>query len=129
MKVGTMPAAEEKPVFPVESQLRLRKPCGISCHYRRGDCVMIDRKQAVEIARVEAASLLGQGSSSLEEIERDSYKGREIWSITLALPRDVNKLPPFAQLTANPLQYKRFLIDVETGELVAMQLRDVASQQ
>ena len=90
---------------------------------------MIDRKQAVEIARVEAASLLGQGSPSLEEIERDSYKGREIWSITLALPRDVNKLPPFAQLTASPLQYKRFLIDVETGELVAMQLRDVASQQ
>jgi hypothetical protein len=47
---------------------------------------MIDRKQAVEIAKVEAANLLGQGLSSLEEIERDSYKGREIWSITLSMP-------------------------------------------
>ena len=89
---------------------------------------MIDRKQAVEIARAEAATLLGQGLSSLEEIERDSYKGREIWSITLSLPRDMKQLTGLAQLTANPLQYKRFLIDAETGELVAMQRREVTSQ-
>jgi hypothetical protein len=87
---------------------------------------MIDRKQAVEIAKVEAANLLGQGLSNLEEIERDSYKGREIWSITLSLPRDMKQLTSFAQLTANPLQYKRFLIDVETGELVAMQRNEVS---
>jgi hypothetical protein len=90
---------------------------------------MIDRKQAVEIAKVEAANLLGQGLSSLEEIERDSYKGREIWSITLGLPRDMKQLTGLAglaQLTADPLQYKRFLIDVETGELVAMQRHEVS---
>ena len=87
---------------------------------------MIDRKQAVEIAKVEAANLLGQGLSNLEEIERDSYKGREIWSITLSLPRDMKQLTGFAALTANPLQYKRFLIDVETGELVAMQRHEVS---
>jgi hypothetical protein len=90
---------------------------------------MIDRKQAVEIAKVEAANLLGQGSSNLEEIERDSYKGREIWSITLSLPRDMKQLTGLAglaQLTADPLQYKRFLIDVETGELVAMQRHEVS---
>ena len=90
---------------------------------------MIDRKQAVEIAKVEAANLLGQGLSNLEEIERDSYKGREIWSITLSLPRDMKQLTGLAglaQLTADPLQYKRFLIDVETGELVAMQRHEVS---
>jgi hypothetical protein len=90
---------------------------------------MIDRKQAVEIAKVEAANLLGQGFSNLEEIERDSYKGREIWSITLSLPRDIKQLTGLAglaQLTADPLQYKRFLIDVETGELVAMQRHEVS---
>ena len=89
---------------------------------------MIDRKQAVEIAKVEAANLLGQGLSNLEEIERDSYKGREIWRITLSLPRDMKQLTGLAQLTANPLQYKRFLIDVETGELVAMQRHEVSLQ-
>ena len=87
---------------------------------------MIDRKQAVEIAKVEAANLLGQRISNLEEIERDSYKGREIWSITLSLPRDMKQLTGLAQLTASPLQYKRFLIDVETGELVAMQRHEVS---
>lgn len=89
---------------------------------------MIDAKQAVQIAMEKAADLLNQGSSCLEEIERDSYKDREIWSITLSLPRDVTRLAPFAQLSADPLQYKRFLIDVETGELVAVKLREVASQ-
>ncbi len=47
---------------------------------------MIDAKQAVQIAKDKAADLLKQGRfSELEEIERDSYKGREIWSITLGL--------------------------------------------
>lgn len=89
---------------------------------------MIDAKQAVQIARERAADLLNQASSNLEEIERDSYKDREVWSITLSLPRNVNQLAPFAKLSADPLQYKRFLIDVVTGELVAVKLREVASQ-
>jgi hypothetical protein len=89
---------------------------------------MIDAKQAVQIAKARAAEMLNQASSNLEEIERDSYKDREVWSITLSLPRDVTQLAPFAQLSADPLQYKRFLIDVETGELVAMKLREVASR-
>ena len=89
---------------------------------------MIDAKQAVQIAKAKAAEMLNQGSSNLEEIERDSYKDREVWSVTLSLPRDVTMLAPFAQLSADPLQYKRFLIDVETGELVAMKLREVASR-
>jgi hypothetical protein len=89
---------------------------------------MIDAKQAVQIAREKAADLLNQDSSYLEEIERDSYKDREIWSITLSLPRNVMRLAPFAQLSADPLEYKRFLIDAETGELVAVKLRELASQ-
>ena len=89
---------------------------------------MIDAKKAVEVARAEATDMLNQTSPNLEEIERDSYKGREVWSITLSLPRDVRQLPPVAQHFADPLQYKRFLIDVETGELVAMKLREVASR-
>ena len=32
------------------------------------------------------------------------------------------------RLGANPLTYKRFLIDSETGELVAMKLREIANQ-
>jgi hypothetical protein len=89
---------------------------------------MITVKEAVQIAKAKAAEMLDQDSSNLEEIERDSYKGREIWSITLSIPRDVNQLPPLDRLAADPLQYKRFLIDVETGDLLAMKLRETASR-
>jgi hypothetical protein len=89
---------------------------------------MIDAKQAVQIAKESAAELLGQvpAKSSLEEIERDSYKGRDVWWITLGLPRDPGRLQSLAALAAGPLEYKRFLIDAETGELIAMKLREVA---
>lgn len=87
---------------------------------------MIDVKQAVQIAKEKAVEMLDKGSSNLEEIERDTYRGRDVWSITLSITRD----DPFglAHLSVDPLQYKRFLIDTETGELLAMRLREVVSR-
>lgn len=81
----------------------------------------IDAKQAVRIAKEKAAEMLDKASSNLEEIERDTYRGRDIWSITLSVARD------FDLLGLEQLQYKRFLIDAETGDLLAMRLREVVS--
>jgi hypothetical protein len=89
---------------------------------------MTEAKQAIHIAKEKAAEMLGQESSSLEEIERESYRNRDVWSITLSLPRDLSRVSPISQISADPVQYKRFLIDVETGELLAMKLREVASR-
>ena len=89
---------------------------------------MVDVKQAIQIAKEKAGEMLNLAPSNLEEIERDSYRGREVWSITLSLPRDMTQLQGLAALRADPLQYKRFLIDVKTRELVAMRVREVASQ-
>lgn len=89
---------------------------------------MIDVKQAVQIAKAKATEILEKNSSSLEEIERDTYKARDVWKITLGVPRDVDRIPGFARFSADPLQYKRFLIDAETGELIAIQLRETASR-
>ncbi|SPE35794.1 hypothetical protein SBA6_490019 [Candidatus Sulfopaludibacter sp. SbA6] len=75
-----------------------------------------------------AADILGQGKSSLEEIEREKYKGREVWAITLGVPRNLDVLSPMAQIGADPIQYKRFLIDVETGEMLGMIIREPASR-
>jgi hypothetical protein len=87
---------------------------------------MIDAKEAVQIARQKAAEMLNQ---TAEELERESYKDRDVWSITLSFPRNpMQPTSPFARLGSDLLQYKRFLIDAETGELVAMKLREVASQ-
>ena len=74
---------------------------------------MIDVKEAVRIAKQRAVEILGAASASLEEIEREIYKDRDVWSITLGVPRDISQLSTFAQLAADPVQYKRFLIDVE----------------
>ena len=94
---------------------------------------MIDAKQAVQIAKEKAADMLQQPGSSLEEIERDSYKNREVWSITLGLPLDTEQWTSgaklsnfFGQVASVPLKYRRFLIDAETGEFVAMKLREAA---
>lgn len=86
---------------------------------------MIDVKQAVQIAKAKAAEMLEETSPNLEEIERDFYKDRDVWSITLSLPHA--KIASISHL-ASPGQYKRFLIDTETGELVAMKLREPASR-
>ncbi len=91
---------------------------------------MIDVKQAVQIAKEKALEMLGT-PANLEEIERDSYKGHEVWSITLSLPNHPSpQTSPQTRLfqLANPLPYKRFLIDVETGEFLAMKLRELATQ-
>jgi hypothetical protein len=49
---------------------------------------MIDAKQAVA-AKVKAGEILNQALSltNLEEIEREIYKDRDVWSITLSFPR------------------------------------------
>ena len=91
-------------------------------------CSVIDAKQAVQIAKAKAAEILERSSSNLEEIERITYNGHEVWSITLSVPRNISHLPVMAQMSADPLQYKRFLIDPETGELVAILLREIASR-
>jgi hypothetical protein len=90
---------------------------------------MLDVKQAVKIAKEHAAEVLGEASWRLEEIERESYKGREVWDITLSFRRNpLDGLSPLARLKPEQLDYKRFLIDAGTGELVAMKLRELASQ-
>ena len=89
---------------------------------------MIDAMRAVQLAKEEAARILSTVECSLEEIERETYKDQDVWSITLSFPRGLDSLPPFARLTTSPLQYKRFLISAETGDLLAIKIREVAVQ-
>lgn len=90
--------------------------------------MVLSAKHAVEIAKERAAEMLGPGDFNLEEIERETYNGHEVWSITLSHLRNVDHLSPMVRLRTDPLQYKRFLIDSVNGELVAMKLREPASQ-
>jgi hypothetical protein len=87
---------------------------------------MIDVKEAVGIAKKKAAEVLGAESASLEEIERGFSNGSDAWIITLGVPRDLDQLSPLAKMSVSPVQYKRFFIDAQTGELVAMKLHELA---
>jgi hypothetical protein len=88
---------------------------------------MIDMKQAVQIAKAAAIDVLNEGVDNVEEIEREVYKDRDVWSITLSVPRKFEKLNVL-NMSANPLDDKMFLIDVETGDLAAVRIREVASR-
>jgi hypothetical protein len=85
---------------------------------------VIEAEKAVLIAKQEAARMLGKTAPTLEEIELDSYKGREIWNITLGFARKTSGHPPLARISMDPIQYKRFLVDAATGKLVAIKLRE-----
>ena len=86
---------------------------------------MIDFTQAIKVARQYAAEVLGATSASVEEVERHVYRKRDVWVITLGVPRDVSSLPAVARIAASPIDYKRFLVDAETGEFIAMKLREL----
>ncbi len=86
---------------------------------------MVDVKQAVQLARASSVEILGV-EGSLEEIQRETYNGHDVWSITLGVPRNVDHLPPISRLATNPVQYKVFLIDAGTGEMLAMKLHALA---
>lgn len=88
---------------------------------------MIDWKKAVSIAQASANEMLGRGNTSVEEIEREDYQGRDVWSITLGYPASPFAVPPaLAPVVGERLIYKKFLIDSMTGEMLAMKLREVA---
>lgn len=89
---------------------------------------MIEAKQAVSIAQRWATEMLEWQAPKLEEIERESHNERDVWGITLSFPRDASNDSPLARLAAPAFEYKRFLIDVQTGEMVAMRRREFASR-
>jgi hypothetical protein len=92
---------------------------------------MLGAKEAVQVAKEKAAEMLGERAFNLEEIERDTYKSRDVWDITLSFvqnPENTLAFTTLANLSRNNLRYKRFLIASDDGDLVAIKLREVATQ-
>jgi hypothetical protein len=82
---------------------------------------MIDVKEAVQFAKSYAHEVLGEQAPTVEEIEREEYKNRDVWRITLGFPTS-----SYHKLVGWPAkEYKSFLIDADTGETVAMKIREL----
>ncbi len=92
--------------------------------------IMLNAKEAVDQAQLKAAEMLTERPFRLEEIEKDVYKGRDVWDITLSYAPSAgeNSAPTLASLARGNLQYKRILIDAKTGELGAMKLHEVSAR-
>ena len=85
---------------------------------------MISTQEAIARAKEYATELLGEGEYTLEEVEQDKYKDRWVWQITLGFPKRRFSAPELMRSMAAslPLEYKTILVDLETGEPVAMKL-------
>ena len=86
--------------------------------------VVTSTQEAFARAKQYATELLGEWEYTLEEVEQDVYKNRRVWRITLGFPKRRISAPQLIRSIAAslPLEYKTILVDIETGEPVAMKL-------
>jgi SOS response regulatory protein OraA/RecX len=86
--------------------------------------VVISTQEAFARAKQYATELLGERDYTLEELEQDLYKDPRVWRITLGFPKRRISAPELMRSIAAslPLEYKTILVDIETGEPVAMKL-------
>lgn len=90
---------------------------------------MIDVKAAVRAAAEEAKQLLGSNEVLLEEVERSVEDDREVWLITLSVPRrsqGPENLGSMLSSLYTTREYKIFSIDAETGAVIKMKIRQLA---
>jgi len=85
---------------------------------------MVTAQEAFERAKEYARELLGDKEYTLEEVEQDFYKDRQVWRITLGFPKRRTTAPEIIRsLGAGlPLEYKTILVDVTSGAPIAMKL-------
>ena len=85
---------------------------------------MVSVQEAFTRAQEYAREVLGDLAYTLEEVEQDSYKGRQIWRITLGFPKRRPSAPELMRAlgTSLPLEYKTILVDATTGQPIAMKL-------
>lgn len=89
---------------------------------------MIPVNDAVEKAGEFAVRVLGKERATdllLEEMERGTYKDREVWYVTLSMPRTNRN--PYLMLSTDSVSkrdYKTFTVDSETGDVLSMKIRD-----
>ena len=86
--------------------------------------IMVTVQEASTRAQQYAREVLGDLPYTLEEVEQDSYKGRQIWRITLGFPKRRPTAPELMRAlgASLPLEYKTVLVDADTGQPIAMKL-------
>lgn len=90
---------------------------------------MIDITEATKNAQAFAVRMLGHQTYSLEEIDSEEYKGRDVWALTLGYPKRPPSGPASLQESfttifgPQQLEYKTFMVGKANGEVIAMKVR------
>ena len=90
---------------------------------------MIGLKDAVTSAVAFARSVLEEDRVKdllVEEVERSTQDDRDVWLITLSLPRPGFEMRPVFPTSVKDRDYKTFAIDALTGEVLSMKIRNVS---
>jgi hypothetical protein len=85
---------------------------------------MVTVQEAFARAKEYAREALGDLEYTLEEVEHDSYKGRDVLRITVGFPKRRPSAPDLIRAlgASLPLEYKTVLVDANTGEPIALKL-------
>jgi len=92
---------------------------------------MIPIEMAVDNAVQFAKKVLEPGRSGemlLEEVDTSVVDDREVWLITLSVPRPKPSGLQFGNVVSPPSdrQYKAFTVDGETGRVLSMKMRELS---
>jgi hypothetical protein len=71
------------------------------------------------------------GEMLLEEVDTSTVDDREVWLITLSIPRPKPSTPSLSALSSfaslqSDRQYKTFTVDGETGDVLSMKIRQLS---
>lgn len=91
---------------------------------------MVSVKEAVEKAVEFAQTVLDPPRTAdlrLEEVESSKGIGTDAWLITLSMPKPHNGMD--ALLGRGQRQYKTFSVARDTGEVLAMKIRELAGAE
>jgi hypothetical protein len=92
---------------------------------------MVDVRTAVDSAAQYAKDWLGTPGALLEEVEPSKHGDREVWLVTLSIPRRYPSAAPVtigssvADLLYGNREFKVFEVDGETGLVRSMRMREM----
>jgi hypothetical protein len=84
-------------------------------------------QDAFQRAVAYAREVLGDKNFTLEEVERNEYRGHEVWLITLGFPKRWLPKSVEENIGGALREYKTFFINAQTGEPMAMKIRELTA--
>jgi hypothetical protein len=90
---------------------------------------MVDVKEAVAAAVAFMKDVLEPSRATdllLEEVELSKSDGRQVWRVTISMPKPPGVL---SNVLSGARDYKRLKVDAETGQVESMRIRELTESR